>query len=90
MDHVDLLKEKLLLACKIFQSQKLFDGFGHVTLRAAEDRILSTPKMPPGKVSMRDFIILNMKGEKSAPKAHSGVAFDRGARDPRQPAAAIY
>ncbi len=25
-----------------------------------------------------------------APKAHSGVAFDRGARDPRQRAAAIY
>ena len=64
MDPVDLLKEKLLLACKIFQSQKLFDGFGHVTLRAAEDRILSTPKMPPGKVSMRDFIVLNMQGEK--------------------------
>jgi ribulose-5-phosphate 4-epimerase/fuculose-1-phosphate aldolase len=35
-----------------------------VTLRAAEYRILSTPKMPPGKVSMRDFIILNMQGEK--------------------------
>ncbi|HJX09898.1 MAG TPA: hypothetical protein VJ733_05295 [Candidatus Binatia bacterium] len=37
MDPVELLKEKLLLACKIFQSQKLFDGFGHVTLRAAEE-----------------------------------------------------
>ena len=36
MDPVELLKEKLLLACKVFQSQKLFDGFGHVTLRAAE------------------------------------------------------
>ena len=46
MDPVELLKEKLLLACKIFQSQKLFDGFGHVTVRGAEDRILSTPKMP--------------------------------------------
>lgn len=64
MDNVELLKEKVLLACKIFQSQKLMDGFGHVTLRLSDERILSTPKMPPGKVSMRDFIIINMNGEK--------------------------
>jgi ribulose-5-phosphate 4-epimerase/fuculose-1-phosphate aldolase len=64
MDPIEHLKEKLLLACKIFQSQKLFDGFGHVTVRVAEDRILSTPKMPPGKVALRDFIILDMEGEK--------------------------
>jgi ribulose-5-phosphate 4-epimerase/fuculose-1-phosphate aldolase len=64
MDPIELVKEKLLLACKIFQSQKLFDGFGHVTVRVAENRILSTPKMPPGKVSMRDFIVLNLAGEK--------------------------
>lgn len=64
MNPVELLKEKLLLTCKIFQRQKLFDGFGHVTVRAAEDRILSTPKMPPGKVSMRDLITLNMEGKK--------------------------
>lgn len=64
MNPVELLKEKLLLTCKIFQRQELFDGFGHVTVRAAEDRILSTPKMPPGKVSMRDLITLNMEGKK--------------------------
>ncbi len=64
MDRIEPFKEKIFLACKIFQSQKLLDGFGHVTLRISEDRILSTPKMPPGKISMRDFIVLNMKGEK--------------------------
>jgi ribulose-5-phosphate 4-epimerase/fuculose-1-phosphate aldolase len=52
------------LVCKVLQQQRLLDGFGHVTLRLPDDRILSTPKMPPGKVSMRDFIILNQKGEK--------------------------
>jgi ribulose-5-phosphate 4-epimerase/fuculose-1-phosphate aldolase len=64
MDPIEHSEEKMLLACKILQSQNLFDGFGHVTVRIAEDRILSTPKMPPGKVSMRDFIILNMAGKK--------------------------
>jgi len=64
MHSVDLAKEKVLLACKIFQSQGFLDGFGHVTLRLSDDRILSTPKMPPGKVSMRDFIILDMEGRR--------------------------
>jgi len=64
MDNVELLKEKVLLACKIFQSQRLLDGFGHVTLRLSEEHILSTPKMPPGKVSKRDFIIVDLNGDK--------------------------
>lgn len=64
MENLQPLKEKILLVCKILDRQGLLDGFGHVTMRLSEDRILSTPKMPPGKVSMRDFIILNMKGEK--------------------------
>ena len=64
MSDVELSKEKVLLACKIFQSQGFLDGFGHVTMRFPDDRILSTPKMPPGKVSMRDFIILDMDGRK--------------------------
>jgi len=64
MSDVELAKERVLLACKIFQSQGFLDGFGHVTLRVSGDRIVSTPKMPPGKVSMRDFIILDMDGRK--------------------------
>jgi len=64
MSDVELAKERVLIACKIFQSQGFLDGFGHVTLRVSDDRILSTPKMPPGKVSMRDFIILDMDGRK--------------------------
>jgi ribulose-5-phosphate 4-epimerase/fuculose-1-phosphate aldolase len=64
MSDIEHLKEKVLLVCKIFQRQALLDSFGHVTVRLSEERILSTPKMPPGKVSLRDFIILNMTGEK--------------------------
>ncbi len=64
MDSLQREKEKVLMVCRIFQRQKLLDGFGHVSLRLSDGRILSTPKMPPGKVSMRDFIILNSNGEK--------------------------
>jgi len=64
MESFHTEKSQVLMACKIFQSQGLFDGFGHVTMRLPGDRVLSTPKMPPGKVSMRDFIILNLAGEK--------------------------
>ncbi len=64
MESLQNEKEKVLLVCKVLQRQGLLDGFGHVTLRLQDGRILSTPKMPPGKVSMRDFIILNQKGEK--------------------------
>ncbi len=64
MENIQAEKEKVLLVCKVLQQQRLLDGFGHVTLRLPDERILSTPKMPPGKVSMRDFIVLNLKGEK--------------------------
>lgn len=64
MDSLRTEKERVLLVCKVLQRQRLLDGFGHVTLRLSDNRILSTPKMPPGKVSMRDFIVLNPSGEK--------------------------
>lgn len=64
MESLQAEKEKILLVCKVLQRQGLFDGFGHVTLRLSDGRILSTPKMPPGKVSMRDFIALDLQGEK--------------------------
>ncbi|MBI4523082.1 MAG: hypothetical protein HY695_04625 [Deltaproteobacteria bacterium] len=76
---VDLLKGKLLLACKIFQSQKLFDGFGHVTLRLSEDRILSTPKMPPGAPSLRPKLVGTPCADLSTTTSHSW-AIRRGER----------
>ncbi len=53
-----------MLACKVLQHQGLLDGYGHLTVRVPDHRILSTPKMPPGKVSLRDLIILDMHGKK--------------------------
>ena len=48
----------------MLQKQRLIDGYGHVTARLADGRILSTPHMPPGKAALRDLIIIDMQGNK--------------------------
>jgi len=64
LDSLDALKEKMVLVCKALQKQCLLDGYGHVTARLSDGRILSTPHMPPGKVSLRDLIIIDGQGNK--------------------------
>ena len=63
-DSIEPLKEKLVLVCKILQHQRVVDGYGHVTARLGDGRILSTPHMPPGKVALRDLIIIDAEGKK--------------------------
>jgi ribulose-5-phosphate 4-epimerase/fuculose-1-phosphate aldolase len=64
LDTVEALKEKIVLVCKVLQHQRLIDGYGHVTARLPDGRILSTPHMPPGKVAIRDIIIIDAEGKK--------------------------
>jgi ribulose-5-phosphate 4-epimerase/fuculose-1-phosphate aldolase len=64
IDPVETLKEKIVLTCKVLQHQRLLDVYGHVTARLPEGRILSTPHMPPGKVALRDLIIIDKDGNK--------------------------
>ncbi|MBI2359908.1 MAG: class II aldolase/adducin family protein [Deltaproteobacteria bacterium] len=64
MNTIESVKEKMVLVCKVLQQQRLVDGYGHVTVRLPDNRILSTPLMPPGKVALRDLIILDMEGHK--------------------------
>jgi ribulose-5-phosphate 4-epimerase/fuculose-1-phosphate aldolase len=64
IDPVETLKEKIVLACKVLQHQRLLDVYGHVTARLPDGRILSTPHMPPGKVALRDLIVIDMNGQK--------------------------
>lgn len=58
------LKEKLVLVCKVLQQQGVVDGYGHVTVRLDNGRFLSTPHMPPGKVALRDLIVIDAEGKK--------------------------
>ena len=63
-DTVEFLKEKMVLACKVLQKQGVLDGYGHLSARLRGDRILSTPHMPPGKVALRDLIVIDMQEKK--------------------------
>ncbi|MGE5215633.1 MAG: class II aldolase/adducin family protein [Chloroflexota bacterium] len=64
IDAIEATKEKMVLACKALQKQRLLDGYGHLTARLPDGRILSTPHMPPGKVAVRDMIIIDAQGNK--------------------------
>jgi ribulose-5-phosphate 4-epimerase/fuculose-1-phosphate aldolase len=64
LDNVESLKEKMVLACKVLQNQRMVDVYGHLSARLSGDRILSTPHMPPGKVALRDLIVIDMQGKK--------------------------
>ena len=64
LDVIEALKEKMVLACKVLQKQGMVDGYGHLTARLSDDRILSTPHMPPGKVALRDIIVIDGQGNK--------------------------
>ena len=64
VDPIEAIKEKMIMVCKILQKQRVIDGYGHVTVRLSNERILSTPHMPPGKVAVRDLIIIDGEGNK--------------------------
>ena len=64
LDAVEAIKEKMVLVCKVLQKQGVVDGYGHLTVRLGDGRILSTPHMPPGKVALRDLIFIDADGNK--------------------------
>jgi ribulose-5-phosphate 4-epimerase/fuculose-1-phosphate aldolase len=64
IEPLDALKDKMLMVAKVLQHQGVIDGYGHITARLPENRILSTPHMPPGKIAVRDLIILDADGNK--------------------------
>jgi ribulose-5-phosphate 4-epimerase/fuculose-1-phosphate aldolase len=64
IDSIEAVKEKMFLACKVLQKQRVVDGYGHLTARLSDGRILSTPHMPPGKVALRDLIFIDGEGNK--------------------------
>lgn len=64
IEPLDALRDKMVMVAKVLQHQGVIDGYGHITARLPENRILSTPHMPPGKVAVRDLIILDADGKK--------------------------
>ena len=64
IEPLEALKDKMVMVAKVLQHQGVIDGYGHITARLPDDHILSTPHMPPGKVAVRDLIILDADGKK--------------------------
>lgn len=64
IDPIEAVKDKMLMVCKILQQQGVVDGYGHLTVRLDGGRILSTPHMPPGKIAVRDLIVIDAQGNK--------------------------
>ena len=64
IEPLEALKDKMVMVAKVLQHQGVIDGYGHITARLPNDHILSTPHMPPGKVAVRDLIILDADGKK--------------------------
>ena len=64
IEPLDALKDKMVMVAKVLQHQGVIDGYGHITARLPDNRILSTPHMPPGKVAVRDLIVLDPDGKK--------------------------
>ena len=64
IDPIEAVKDKMLMVCKILQQQGVIDGYGHLTVRLGDGRILSTPHMPPGKIAVRDLIFIDAEGNK--------------------------
>ena len=52
IEPLDALKDKIVMVAKVLQHQGVIDGYGHITARLPDKRILSTPHMPPGKVAV--------------------------------------
>src|SRR5689334_24401312 len=68
-EDIEAVKEKMLMMCKVLQKQRVLDGYGHLTARLSDGRIVSTPHMPPGKIALRDLTIMNPAGPK--PEAYA-------------------
>jgi ribulose-5-phosphate 4-epimerase/fuculose-1-phosphate aldolase len=64
LEPLDALKDKIIMVAKVLQHQGVIDAYGHITARLSGDKILSTPHIPPGKVAVRDLIILDADGKK--------------------------
>jgi len=62
--ELDELKENLIIANKILDSQDLIAPYGHVSARIPNtDRILITDRKPPGLVTLDDILVVNLEGD---------------------------
>jgi ribulose-5-phosphate 4-epimerase/fuculose-1-phosphate aldolase len=60
------LRAEMITACRVLSHFRIVEGFGHVSARLPNDRILMTPRRALGLVSEAELIELDMDGKQVA------------------------
>ena len=65
MGAISDLKEKLITACRILDSEGVMDELGHFSVRCPEGRgVFINGKVSPGQATEKDIILLDLDGKK--------------------------
>jgi HCOMODA/2-hydroxy-3-carboxy-muconic semialdehyde decarboxylase len=65
MNLIGELKQKLVTACKILDTEGVMDELGHFSVRIpGEDRVLMNGKVSPGQATEEDMVLLDLDGNK--------------------------
>jgi ribulose-5-phosphate 4-epimerase/fuculose-1-phosphate aldolase len=60
------LRTEMVTACKVLTHFRIVEGFGHVSARVGDDRILITPRRALGLVTEADLVELGLDGRQLA------------------------
>ena len=60
------LRNEVITACRVLTHFRIVEGFGHVSVRLGEDRILITPRRALGLVSEAELVELDLSGRQAA------------------------
>ncbi len=65
MEKISQLKEKLIIACRILDRERVMDELGHFSVRCPEKGgVLINGKVSPGQAREEDIILLDLNGKK--------------------------
>jgi len=65
MDVIEELRQKVVLACKILDSEGIMDELGHFSVKLpGKDQVLMNGKISPGQAAEEDIVLLDLKGNR--------------------------
>lgn len=73
----DLIRAEIIRVCEILEGMGLVEGFGHVSARLDDSRILITPARAPGLAQAADLFTFNLAGELMAGPTAVGPPLER-------------
>jgi ribulose-5-phosphate 4-epimerase/fuculose-1-phosphate aldolase len=60
------LRKEVITACKVLTHFRIVEGFGHISARVGDDRILITPRRALGLVTEAELVELDLDGKQLA------------------------